>query len=359
MVVGARRAMATRYKIVHVMATAGGVVGGLEKHTLELCAALSYTHEVHLLADRAYQNVCHQQVQFHPINFGLSRWNPFLYWQIVQTINQIQPNIVHAQEGKAVSIVRWLKWLFRQIKFVATVHGTKKDITAYAAMDGVITVSQQLAEAFDNHPHLKVIYNGAKPSSKLNNQDIQQLRASLLATEDLPIVMAVGCLAPVKAFDVLLKAFVGIEAQLVIVGDGDEREALQQLAEQLGLSNRVLFLGHRQDVGSLLQVADLCVISSQREGFPLVMVEALQQGCLLVSTAVSGVKEILPPNLLTASNDVQGLHNLLYVTLPRIETLRSNFLPLFLRAQQELTIEGMAERTVAFYSELLEGTHEG
>lgn len=351
--------MASRYKIVHVMATAGGVVGGLEKHTLELCAALARKHEVHLLADRAYQSSCDKRIRFHPINFQQSRWNPLLYWQIAQTINHIQPNIVHAQAGKAASIIRWLKWLFRQIKFVATVHGTKKDISAYAAMDGVITVSQQLAAAFENHPHLKVIYNGAKPSPKLNGRERKLLRAELLAAEDLPIVMAVGRLAPVKAFDVLLKAFVGLEARLVIVGDGDERESLQQLAEQLGLSDRVLFLGHRQDVGSLLQVADLCVISSHREGFPLVMVEALQQGCLLVSTAVSGVKEILPPALLAAPNDVEGLHNLLYVTLPRIETLRSNFLPLFLRAQQELTIEGMTERTLAFYSELLEDPHEG
>ncbi len=351
--------MAKRYKIVHVMATAGGVVGGLEKHTLELCAALARKHEVHLLADRAYQGVCDKRIHFHAINFQQSRWNLFLYWQIAQTINQIQPNIVHAQAGKAASIIRWLKWLFRQIKFVATVHGTKKDISAYAAMDGVITVSQQLAEAFVNHPHLKVIYNGATASPKLNGRERKLLRAELLAAEDLPIVMAVGRLAPVKAFDVLLKAFVGIDARLVIVGDGDEREALQQLTEQLGLSHRVLFLGHRHDVGSLLQVADLCVISSHRERFSLIMVEALHQGCLLISTAVSGVKEILPPALLTASNDVEGLHNLLYVTLPRISTLRTNYLPLFLRAQQELTIEGMTERTQAFYSELLEDPHEG
>ena len=348
-----------RYKIVHVMATAGGVVGGLEKHTLELCAALARKHEVHLLADRAYQGVCDKRIHFHAINFQQSRWNLFLYWQIAQTINQIQPNIVHAQAGKAASIIRWLKWLFRQIKFVATVHGTKKDISAYAAMDGVITVSQQLAEAFVNHPHLKVIYNGARASPKLNGRERKLLRAELLAAEDLPIVMAVGRLAPVKAFDVLLKAFVGIDARLVIVGDGDERESLQQLTEQLGLSHRVLFLGHRHDVGSLLQVADLCVISSHREGFSYVAVESLQAGCLVVSTRVGLPAEWLPPALLTAPNDVEGLHNLLYVTLPRISTLRTNYLPLFLRAQQELTIEGMTERTQAFYSELLEDPHEG
>lgn len=352
--------MATRYKIVQVMASAGGVVGGLEKHTLELCNALAQKHDVHLLADKAYQGVCDKRVHFHAINFALSRWNPFLYWQIAHVIHRIQPHIVHAQAGKAASITRWIKWFFRYSKFVATVHGTKKNITAYAAMDGVITVSQQLAADFAHHPHLRVIYNGASASPKLTGREYKLLRTELLATEELPIIMAVGRLAPVKAFDVLLKAFVGIEARLVIVGEGDEREPLQQLAEQLGLSHRVLFLGHRQDVGRLLQVADLCVISSYRENFPLVMIEALQQGCLLIATAVSGVKEILPPALLTAPNDVEGLHQLLYVTLPKINTLKTNYLPLFLRAQQELTIEGMAERTHAFYAELLKETpHEG
>ena len=102
--------MDKRLRIAHVMASVGGVMGGLEKHTFELCAALAEKHEVHLLADKPYSVTCPKNVVFHAIDFSQSRWNPFLYWQIVQVINDIQPQIIHAQAGKAASIVRAMKW---------------------------------------------------------------------------------------------------------------------------------------------------------------------------------------------------------------------------------------------------------
>lgn len=344
--------MPNRYRIVHVMASSNGVMGGVEKHTVELCTALAKTHEVHLIADASYVNQVDSNVLFHAINFKQSRFNPFLYLQLFYLINRLQPQLIHAQAGKAASLLRWFTWLFKHVVFVATVHGTKKSVRAYAAMNGVIAVSSQLAAAFAPNK-VRVIYNGSKPTPNLKPQEKIQLKQSLQSVS-LPIVMAVGRLAPVKAFDVLLRAFVGINARLVIVGEGGERQNLTLLSRELGIEDNVLFLGHRDDVGQLLQVADLCVISSHREGFPLIMVESLQQGCLLISTEVSGVKEWLPPAFLTPPNNVQGLHNLLYATLPRIDTLRSNYLPLFLRAQQELTIEGMAQRTQDFYYDLLE-----
>lgn len=348
--------MPKRLKIVQVMASSNGVVGGVEKHTVELCNALAVTHEVHLIADASYVNYVDSNVIFHAINFKQSRFNPFLYIQLFYIINQIQPQIIHAQAGKAASLLRWFKWLFRHIVFVATVHGTKKSVRAYAAMDGVIAVSTQLAAPFAADK-VRVIYNGSKPAPTLKPNQKQQLKYQLLQGQNEPLLMAVGRLAPVKAFDVLLRAFVGVDARLVIVGDGDERQNLEQLCEQLGLSKKVLFLGHRQDVGQLLQVADLCVISSHREGFPLVMVEALQSGCLVVSTEVSGVKEWLSPTLLVPPNDVEGLHRLLCATLARLPSLCANYLPIFLRAQQELTIEGMTQRTEDFYHDLLEEQH--
>ena len=73
-----------------------------------------------------------------------------------------------------------------------------------------------------------------------------------------------------------------------------------------------------------------------------------------MSTRVGLPAEWLPPALLTASNDVEGLHRLLCDTLARLPSLHANYLPIFLRAQQELTIEGMTQRTEDFYHDLLE-----
>lgn len=345
--------MEKRLRVVHVMATTDGIKGGLEKHTLELCAALAEKHEVHLVADHSYVDYCSKDVVFHGLNFKQSRFNPLLYWQLFQLINHLQPQIIHAQAGKPANLLRWFKWLFRHIVFVATVHGTKKNIQAYAKMDGVIAVSEQLAADFEPDK-VRVIYNGSRPAPPLSVADKRQLKQQLLQGHNLPLVIAVGRLAPVKGFDVLLRAFVNVPARLVIVGDGDERDNLLALCQTLDLDDKVSFLGQRNDVGQLLQLADLCVISSHREGFPLVMVEALQAGCLVVATEVSGVKEWLSPALLTPPNDVEGLHQLLCATLARLSSLHANYLPIFLRAQQELTIEGMAQRTENFYHDLLE-----
>lgn len=199
---------------------------------------------------------------------------------------------------------------------------------------------------------MRVIYNGVEPPAPLTVPEKTGLRASLLAGKDGPLIVAVGRLAPVKAYDVLLKAFAGVDAQLRIVGGGGDRQALESLCHKLGLQDRVQFLEDRRDVSGILRAAELCVISSHREGFPLVMVEALQAGCPLISTAISGVKESLPDSLLVEPSNPEALHQLLQSTLAGLPVIRRNYSPLFLRAQKELTIDGMVQRTQDFYLEL-------
>lgn len=345
--------MDKRLRIVQVMATTGGVMGGLEKHTFELCAALAEKHEVHLLADKPYGITCPKNVVFHALDFNKSRLNPFLYWQIAQTINHIQPQIVHAQAGKAASLIRAMKWIFQQIVFVATVHCIKKNINSYAAMDGVITVSSQLATSFASEK-VRVIYSGSKIPPALQAHEKKAIRLALLDGQEKPLVIAVGRLVPAKAFDILLRAFVGVDARLVIVGDGVERQNLERLSNELGLQDNVMFLGQRSDVAQLLQAADLCVVASRQEGFSRAMVEALLVGCPVISTHVGGAKEWLAEALLCEANNVESLQTLLCDTLRRLPLLRTNYLPMFLRAQQELTVEGMTQHTQEFYQALLE-----
>jgi glycosyltransferase involved in cell wall biosynthesis len=102
-------------------------------------------------------------------------------------------------------------------------------------------------------------------------------------------------------------------------------------------------------VAQLLQSSDLCVISSSVKVFLPVMVDALQVGCPVIATDSGGVKEWLPEALLCPPDNVEALHTLLCDTLRRLSVLRTNYLPIFLRAQQELTVDGMAQRTQEFY----------
>jgi glycosyltransferase involved in cell wall biosynthesis len=345
--------MDKRLRIAHVMAAKGGVVGGSERRTFELCAALAEKHEVHLLADKPYGVTCPKNIIFHAIDFSQSRWNPFLYWQIVQVINDIQPQIIHAQAGKAVELVSIMKWFFQHIIFVATIHSHKSINKAYLSMDGVIATNKAAVLGL-SPKKTRVIYHGLKPSTLLLPHETKSFRQRLSLTPDEPLIIAIGELVPSNGFDVLLRACVGTEAKLLIVGEGGERKKLEKLVAVLALQQQVFFLGARQDVPQLLQLADLCVIPSVIVTFPTVMLEALQVGCPVIATDIGGTNEWLPEALLCPPDNVEALHTLLCDTLRRLSVLRTNYLPIFLRAQQELTINGMTQRTQEFYQALLE-----
>ena len=109
-----------------------------------------------------------------------------------------------------------------------------------------------------------------------------------------PVFASVGRLVEAKAFDVLLRALREVEGYLWIIGDGVLRAPLEKLAGELSLSDRVWFAGFRSDVPLLMSLADILVISSRREGFPLVLVESLHLHRPVVGTRVAGVEEILP-----------------------------------------------------------------
>ena len=110
-------------------------------------------------------------------------------------------------------------------------------------------------------------------------------------------VLTVGTMKTVKNHPLLLRAFARLnqpDARLVFVGDGDGREALLSLAQELGVTDRVIFAGFHPDPTPFYMTADLFVLSSNYEGFGNVIVEALATGTPVVSTdCPSGPAEIL------------------------------------------------------------------
>ena len=128
-------------KIVQVLATSGGV-GGLEQHTFNLVNELSQQHEVHIIAHPCYADKFNAHVCFHAVDFSRSRWNIFLLCQLKSIINKIQPDIVHAQAGKAAELISKIRTWLKPVKFVTTVHGTKKNKSIYTFADAVIEIGR-------------------------------------------------------------------------------------------------------------------------------------------------------------------------------------------------------------------------
>lgn len=345
--------MDKRLKIVQLMTTTALAAGAIEKQTLALCAELAKKNEVHLLADKSHNLQCAKHVSFHAVDFNQGLLNPWLYWQLARLLYDIQPDIIHAHSTKAVSLLHRLSWVFRQPVYVATIYQPLEKLAAYEAMDGLISGSLHLAETVSSKK-IRVIYNALASIPRVSVREKKQLKASLLAGSELPLLLVSCPLIPSQAIDLLLQAFVGVAARLVIIGDGLERANLEQLCQQLGLAEQVLFLGTRNDSAVLLQAADLCVVAAHYQSSSLFLLQALAVGCPVIATNVGDAKEWLPEALLVAPNNVKALHSVLCDTLKRLHLLRRNYLPIFLRAQHELTITGMAESTQAFYDDLLE-----
>lgn len=341
-------------KIVQVLATSGGV-GGLEQHTFNLVNEMSLQYEVHMIAHPCYAEKFNEHVHFHPVDFARSRWNIFLLWQLKSLIQQIQPNIVHAQAGKAAELVSRIRPFLANVKVVTTVHGTKKNKSAYLVGDAVIAVSQALTQGIPESK-AQVVYNGVYAQPSLTDAEKLTLKAEI--NKQFPAldagkknVMCIGRLEPVKNIALLIQAMQGIDANLWIVGDGSLRQALEQQVAELNMQNQVAFLGFREDARDLVQLADVVVLSSDREGFPLVMVEALQADKVMAATKVNGVIEWLPEAYLAEIGDVQGLQQAIQNALNT--SAQQDFLPLFAQAKAELTVAAMTQQTLNIYEHLL------
>ncbi|MFA4932979.1 MAG: glycosyltransferase [Candidatus Omnitrophota bacterium] len=112
------------------------------------------------------------------------------------------------------------------------------------------------------------------------------------------IIITVGRLEPVKKFDLLIESFNSIEKQfpdviLLIIGDGSQKDSLASLVAHLNLSEKVRFLGYQKNVFHFLSIADIFILTSQYEGSPLVVLEAMAMGLPVVSTDVGNCRELL------------------------------------------------------------------
>jgi len=167
---------------------------------------------------------------------------------------------------------------------------------------------------------------------------------------DLPegkLVVAVSRLVPQKGLDVAVEAMVGIDATLVALGEGPERERLESLARAGGV--RLLLPGRVGDVAAILRRADLLVHPARWEGFGLALLEAMLCGLPVVATRVSSIPEIVvdgETGLLVPPDDPVALA----AALRRVLEDPGDFgVQGLARARAEFAVAAMAERTLTVY----------
>jgi glycosyltransferase involved in cell wall biosynthesis len=321
--------------------------GGLEKHVIELSNELSKQHQVSVIAHPLMREQFAPNVNFIALDFSQSRWSVRLHWQLQQLLNQLQPDVIHAQANKAALLVKRIRPLLKKCaaRFVATLHNQKGDTSMFEGYDQVIVVSPRLTPLIKTAP-TTAIYNGVR-LPVLSGYNRQQLADEFGFDINKPIFIAVGRLVLAKGFDVLIAAAAKANVQILIVGDGELKDSFKTQIEATKAA--VVLAGFRANVPELMAAADGLIISSRFEGGPYTLPEALLIHTPILSTDVGMVKDFMPAELILPVEDIDALvAKLAWVSHHEQDWLQL-MQPSFDKAQKLLTLEAMVAQTVAVY----------
>jgi glycosyltransferase involved in cell wall biosynthesis len=298
-------------------------VGGIEELTRQLALSLrARGHEVAVLTNRWPEGVLRSEVidgiAVTRLRFPLPAGRPapaarFLgglppaALELVRHVRRWRPDVVHVIGAgpQCVYLAAFRRLLGSRLAFTAQgeltfdAHGAFERSAALRAglrqalrNADVVTACSEfvmhgLAEFGEIRAPSLVIPNGVQPSDFVG---------ATPATEPGPYVLGVGRLVPQKGFDVLMEALASdelAELNLVLAGEGFERDRLQARARELGIDSRVRFAGavDRSRVAELLRGAHLFAFPSRGEPFGIALLEAMAAGAPSVATAAGGVPE--------------------------------------------------------------------
>jgi glycosyltransferase involved in cell wall biosynthesis len=229
-------------------------------------------------------------------------------------------------------------------------------------VDCVVCVSDQVA-AFCRQrigvPPEKtaVIPNGIDFPDPATMLDKAAARLRVGLPVDGVMVGTVARLDPVKRLDVLLGALHRLEGVFAfVVGYGPEEQRLKEMAEKLGLGERVRFAGYQQDVWAWLAACDVFALSSDWEGMPNAVLEAMAAGLPVVATAVGGTPDVVvqgATGLLVPPDDAKALAAALDRLIHDPGLRRTMGAAGRQRVRARFSLQQMVERTQALYRELL------
>lgn len=237
--------------------------------------------------------------------------------ELVRILREVKPHIVHTHTAKAGAVGRTAARLAGVPLVLHTFHGhvfdgyfSKRKTQVFLRIerglakmtDQILAISEQqrrdLVETYRIAPPEKV---GVVPLGL----DLRRFRAVAPRARSGPlrrafgipdahrVVVTVGRMVPIKRFDLLIRAFRALEledAHLVLVGEGESREELEAQAHG---HPRIHFTGLRRDLPEIYGDADLMALSSDNEGTPVAVIEALASGLPVVATDVGGVRDIM------------------------------------------------------------------
>lgn len=279
-------------------------------------------HDIHFISsslpfrlNKMYHNIYYHQVEVN--SYSVFQYPPFdlaLASKIAEVVKREELDILHVHYAipHAVCAILAKQMSGNKVKIVTTLHGT--DITVLGhdpslsnlikfgieQSDVVTAVSNSLVEQTHEliapDKDIKTIYNFIDERD-YHKTDSGYLRDEYGIKNNEKIIIHVSNFRSVKRVKDVIQSFYltqkQLPAKLLLVGDGPEVTTVLKLAEDLGIGDKVLFLGKQDNLAELYSISDLILLLSEKESFGLVLLEAMACGVPCIGTNVGGIPEVI------------------------------------------------------------------
>ncbi len=261
-------------------------------------------HQIHFITssipfrlDRIYPQIYYHEVELN--HYPVFQYPPYdlaLATKMAEVIDEEKLDILHVHYAMphAICAILARDIAERDVKIVTTLHGT--DITVLGIdhtfkkmikhgieqSDAVTAVSNDLVEQtyemLDVQKDISVIYNFVNEKEYVK-KELPHLREQYGIKADERVIIHISNFRKVKRVEDVIYTFEKIQhhckSKLLLVGDGPEYTSIVQLVKDLGINDKVLFLGKQKNISDLLSISDLKLLLSEKESFGLVLLEAM------------------------------------------------------------------------------------
>ena len=363
--------------------------GGSGVVATELGIALAQAgHEIHFITNRLpvrLQKSLDADISFHGVNvlnYALFPHEPYtlaLASKMAQVVESYDLDLLHVHYAipHAVSAHLAKEMLEGRFKVVTTLHGTDitlvgndpslHPITRFAINnnDAVTAVSQWLKQEtireFNPTIDIDVISNSV---------DIEQFSPDIgkewagrhYCQDGLPNLIHVSNFRPVKKAPDAVRIFAKViekrPARLLMVGDGPDLPTAMQLAKDLGINDKVSFLGNREDVNFLMASSCIMLMPSQSESFGLAALEAMACECPVVASRTGGLPDLVRHGIdgyICEQDDLDGMAERVISMLDDHAGLTQMKQAARSRAVDYYRVEIIMEQYLALYDRVLSG----
>lgn len=260
-------------------------------------------------------------VKVHHIPFSrspLSTENINAYKQLKKLITESDYDLVHCHTPNAAALTRLACRKLRKkgVRVFYTAHGFHfykgaplKNWLLYFPIewlcahwtDTLITINKEDYELAQNSmkPKRAVYVPGVGIDYKKFTRtgvDRVDKRKELAIPENATLLLSVGELNKNKNHETVIRAIAGMDIYYIIAGDGEKKEYLEKVANNVGMEERVKLLGYRADVKELYEASDVFVFPSYREGLSVSLMEAMTKGLPVVCSRIRGNVDLIDEN---------------------------------------------------------------